>query len=81
MEILLLYGKRSKILKTFLFLFSNKMLVFRAGIRKILARIANREDPDQYASLSSVIWVCTVCVGLFQQATNVQSVNRLSNAY
>ena len=51
MEILLLYGKRSKILNTFLFLFSNKMLVFRAGIWKILARIANREDPDQLSFL------------------------------
>ena len=26
------------------------MLVFRAGIHKILVRIANREDPDQTAS-------------------------------
>ena len=38
------YSKRSKILNTFLFLFSNKMLVFRAGIHKLLVRIANRED-------------------------------------
>ena len=44
------YGKCSKISNTFLFLFSNKMLVFRAGIRKMLVRIANREDPDQTAS-------------------------------
>ena len=27
-------------------MFSNKMLLFRAGIDKMLARIANREDPD-----------------------------------
>ena len=39
-----IYGKYSKILKTFLFLFSNKMLVLRAGIHKMLVRIANRED-------------------------------------
>ena len=26
------------------------MLVFRAGIYKLLVRIANREDPDQTAS-------------------------------
>ena len=35
---------------TFLFLFSNKMLVFMAGIHKLLIRRANREDPDQSAS-------------------------------
>ena len=44
------YGKCSKFLNTFLLLFSIKMLVIRAGIRKILARIANRTDPDQTAS-------------------------------
>ena len=32
------------------FLFSNKMLVFKAEIHKMLVRIANREDPDQTAS-------------------------------
>ena len=41
------YGKCSKILNAFLFLFSNKMLVFMAGIHKMLVRIANMEDPDQ----------------------------------
>ena len=44
------HGKCSKILITFLFLFSNKMLVFRAGIHKILIRTVNRGDPDQTAS-------------------------------
>ena len=44
------YNKCSKISNTFLFLFSNKMLVIRAGIHKMLFRIANREDPDQTAS-------------------------------
>ena len=34
----------------FLFMFSYKMLVMRAGIHKLLVRIANREDPDQTAS-------------------------------
>ena len=43
-----------KISNTFLFLFSTKMLVFRAGIHKMLARIANRKDPDQTASLEAV---------------------------
>ena len=41
------YYKYFQILNIFLFLFSNKMLVFRAGIHKMLVRIANREDPDQ----------------------------------
>ena len=51
----------------FLFdLFSNKMLIFRAGIHKMLVRIANREDLDQTTSLEALlIWVCTVCLGVF----------------
>ena len=49
------YGKWSKISNTFLFLFSNKKLDFRAGIYKMLVRIANREDPDQTAS-SEAVW-------------------------
>ena len=48
------YHKCSKILNTFLVLFSNKLLVFRAGIHKMLVRIANREDPDQTASSEAV---------------------------
>ena len=48
------YGKCSKISNTFLILFSNKMLIFRAGIHKILVRIANREDLDQTASSEAV---------------------------
>ena len=35
-------------------LFSNKMLVFGAGIHKFLVRTANREDPDQTASSEAV---------------------------
>ena len=30
---------------TFHFLFTNKMLVIRTGVHKMLVRIANREDP------------------------------------
>ena len=41
--------------RTLIFLFSNKMLVFRAGIHKILVGIANREDPDQTASEEAVL--------------------------
>ena len=45
----LTYSKCFKILNTFLHLFSIKMFVIRAGIPKMLARIANREDQDQTA--------------------------------
>ena len=34
--------------------FSYKMLVIRTGIHKMLARIANREDPDQTVSSEAV---------------------------
>ena len=43
-------GKCSKILKTFLVLFTNKMLVIMNENHKMLFRIANRENPDQTAS-------------------------------
>ena len=48
------HGKFSKISNTFLFLFSNKMLLIRTEIYKMLVRIANREDPDQTASSEAV---------------------------
>ena len=48
------YGKCSNILNTFHFFFSNKMLVIKAGIHKMLVRITNREDPDQTASSEAV---------------------------
>ena len=48
------YGKRSKISITFLFIFSNKMWFIKIVIHKMLVRIANREDPDQTASLEAV---------------------------
>ena len=47
-------SKYSKTLSSFLFLFSNKMLVFRAGTHKMLARIANRKYPDRTASEEAV---------------------------
>ena len=47
-------GKYSTILNTFLALFSNIMLVNKAGNQKMLVRIANREDPDQTASPEAV---------------------------
>ena len=53
-HVCLRYSKCSKISNTFLILFSNTMLIFRAGIHKVLVRIANREDPDQTASSEAV---------------------------
>ena len=40
-----------------LFLFSNKTLVYRAGIHNTLVRIANMENPDQTAS-ADVMFEC-----------------------
>ena len=40
-------GKRSKILNSSLFLFSNKMLIIRARSNQMIVGKANREDPDQ----------------------------------
>ena len=48
------YGKCAKISNTFLFLFSNKIMVTRTGIHKMLVGIAKREDPDQTASSDAV---------------------------
>ena len=44
-----------KFLTLFFSLFSNKMLLFRAGIHKMLVKIAKRKDPGQTA----------VCIGFF----------------
>ena len=44
-------GKCSKIVNTFLFLFSIKMSVFRT---EMFVRIADRVDPDQTASSEAV---------------------------
>ena len=68
-----LYGKCSKISNTFLFLISNKMLVFRAGIHKFLVRIANREDLDQTASTEAVRPGLPCLPKSFWQATSVQN--------
>ena len=47
------YGKCSKISKALLFLSSDKVFVFRAGIYKRLYRVVlvNREDPDPGSAL------------------------------
>ena len=52
----MVYGKCSKILNTFLVLFSNKMLVITAGIQNMLVRIANRKDIGQTASSLICVW-------------------------
>ena len=49
------YSKCLKVLNIFLFILLNKMLVIKAGIHKMLDRVANREDPDQTAS-SEAVW-------------------------
>ena len=58
-----LNSKCSKILNTFLFLFSKKILVFRAVIHKKLVRIPT--DKTLIRLRSSFIWVCILCLGLF----------------
>ena len=44
----------SKIRNPFLVLLSSKMMVSKAGVRKMLVRIANREDNDQTASSEAI---------------------------
>ena len=48
-----------------------QMLVIRAGIHKMLNTIANREDPDQTASLETV-WSGSALFGVLQE-TSVQN--------
>ena len=48
------YSKCSKILNTFFYLFSNKILLIRAGNRKMFLKIANREDPDLTTSPEAI---------------------------
>ena len=48
------YGKCSELSNTFQFLFTNKMLVIRAGSHKMLVRITNKEDSDQTTSSEGV---------------------------
>ena len=45
-----MYGRCTKNSNSFLFLLSNNILVIRADIHKMLARITNREDPEQKQS-------------------------------
>ena len=56
------YGKYSKITNTFPHLFPSKMLIIRAGIHKLLIRIANSEDLDQNASSEAILSGSTICL-------------------
>ena len=51
------YSKCSKISNTFLFLFSNKMLEFRAGIHKMLS------EKQTGKTLIRLLSACTFCLG------------------
>ena len=54
------------------------MLVIRAGIHKMLVRIANMEVPDKTTSLEAVlIWVCTVCLSLFGRQVNRAGIHKM----
>ena len=64
----MIYGKCSKISNTFLFLFSNKMLVIMAGIHKMLARLVHREDADQILQKQSDLGLRCLS-GPFSQAS------------
>ena len=66
-----------KILNTFLFMFSNKMFVFRAGIHKTV-RIGNRVDPDWAASQKQSDLSLHCLPRLIFQATSVRNFRTLT---
>ena len=41
------FGKGCTVPNTFLYLFSNEVLVIKAGILKMLLRVVNKKNPDQ----------------------------------
>ena len=51
----MIYGKYSEFFKHFLGFQKYKCYFFRAGIHKMVVRIADSEDPDQTAS-SEAVW-------------------------
>ena len=65
-----MYGKGSNIMNTFLFLFSTKLLVIRAGIHKMLVSLANSDDPDQTAS-SEAVWSGLHCLSTLQPSPDL----------
>ena len=72
------YGKCSKILNTFLFLVSNKLLLFMAGYHKMLVRTANTENPDQTASSEAVWSGFAMFVLAFLVGTSVRNLRTLT---
>ena len=59
-----------KIWNTFIFMSLNEILFIRAGIHKMLFRLANREDPDQTDS-SEAVWSGSALLSRpFWQATS-----------
>ena len=73
---LLAFGKCSKISNTFLFLFSNKMLVISPVTYKMSVRKAKSENTDKTASLevSKQSDLCLQCLSRFLwQATTVRN--------
>ena len=74
--------KCSKISNIFYILFSYKMLIFRAGICKMLVRIANREDlVSDCFWRSRMIWVLAVCLGLFSRQLVFKILEHLPYVY
>ena len=61
------YSKCSNILNTFLFLFSDNMLVIKAGAHKTLVRITKKKGRPWSDCFwrSSLIWVWTACTYIF----------------
>ena len=55
----------SKISNTFLFLFSNKLLIFMAGIHKMDVRIASSEDLDQTTSSEKICYMYIEDIQMF----------------
>ena len=79
------YSKCSKFSNFFRFLFSN-MLVFRAGIHKMLARIANSEDPDKSASSEARaffhhFWTMTHTPGIRNFSAKMQKIGNFLSAF
>ena len=73
------YGKWSKSLNTFS-LFSNKMSVIRAGIHKNTLQNSKQRRPwSDCFFRSSLIWVCTFCLGVFDRQLVLEILEHLPN--
>ena len=65
MPIISYYGKCSKFSNTFIFLFSNKVLVLDLDPQKPCQNSKQERPILDYFFRSSLIWVCPVCLDLF----------------